>query len=105
MPKVSVIVPVYNAGLYIERCSRSLFAQSLDDMEFIFVDDCSTDNGIEIVERVLDDFPSRKSQVRFLKNEHNLGQAGTRARGIKMATGDYVIHCDSDDWVEPNMYE
>lgn len=105
MPKVSVIIPVYNVALYVEKCAHSLFGQTLDDMEFIFVDDCSPDNSIQIIKNVLEEYPSRKEQVRFLKNEHNLGLAGTRATGVKVAKGDYLIHCDSDDWVELDMYK
>ena len=64
-PKVSVIIPVYGVEKYIERCSRSLFAQSLDNMEFIFVDDCTPDCSIDVVKRVLKEFPLRTNQVRF----------------------------------------
>jgi glycosyltransferase involved in cell wall biosynthesis len=53
MPKVSVIVPVYGVEKYIERCAHSLFEQTLDDMEFIFVDDCTTDNSIYILENII----------------------------------------------------
>jgi len=105
MAKVSVIIPVYNAEPYIERCVRSLFGQTLDDMEFIFVDDSSPDNSIGIIRQVLEYYPTRKNQVLFLENETNLGPAVTRTRGMKAATGEYLIHCDSDDWVEANMYE
>lgn len=105
MAKVSVIIAVYNVASYVEKCARSLFGQTLDDMEFIFVDDCSPDNSIQIVQNVLEGYPSRREQVRFLKNEHNLGQAGSRTRAMKIASGDYIIHCDSDDWVELDMYK
>lgn len=54
--KVSVIIPVYNVSAYIERCARSLFEQTLDDMEYIFVDDCSSDNSVGILERVVQDY-------------------------------------------------
>lgn len=105
MPKVSVIIAVYNVAPYVEKCARSLFGQTLDDMEFIFVDDCSPDNSIEIINNILEDYPSRKGQVRFLYNTENLGQAGARKKAMSIATGDYIIHCDSDDWVELDMYK
>lgn len=105
MPKVSVVVPVYNVAPYVERCVRSLFGQTLDDMEFVFVDDCSPDNSIQIIQNVLKEYPLREGQVKFLRNEHNLGLAGTRKTGLKEVTGDYIIHCDSDDWVEIDMYK
>lgn len=105
MPKVSVIIAVYGAEKYIERCARSLFEQTLNDIEYIFVDDCSPDKSIEILISVLDDYPHRKKQVRIIRNHSNLGVGGTRTVGMKAATGDYLIHCDPDDWVEHNMYE
>ena len=105
MPKVSVIVPVYGTEKYIERCSRSLFEQTLDDMEFLFIDDCTPDNSIGLLKDVLDDYPLRKPQVKIHKMPHNSGQAEVRKWGILNAKGNYIIHCDSDDWVDTNMYK
>lgn len=105
MPKVSVIVPVYGVEKYIERCARSLFEQTLDDIEFIFVNDCTPDNSINILKTILTEYPKRKSQVRIINFEHNQGAAKAREIGIKTATGEYLIHCDSDDWVDCHIYE
>lgn len=105
MPKVSVIVPVYGVEKYIERCARSLFEQTLDDMEFIFVDDCTPDRSIEVLKNVIEDFPSRRNQVHIIKMPQNSGLHKVRKEGLKNATGDYIAHCDSDDWVELDMYE
>lgn len=105
VPKVSVIVPVYNVAAYMERCVRSLFEQTLFDIEYIFVDDCSPDNSIEILRNVVAEYPERQKQMHILKNAKNSGLAFTRKAGISKATGDYIIHCDSDDWVAPTMYE
>ena len=105
MPKVSVIIPVYNVEQYIERCARSLFEQTLDDIEYIFVNDCTPDKSMEVLARVLDDYPTRKDQVRIIDMPVNSGQAKVRKVGIEAATGDYIIHCDSDDWVDVTMYE
>lgn len=105
MPKVSVIVPVYNVEKYIEQCARSLFEQTLDDLEFIFIDDCSPDNSMNIMRDVLKEYPNRQKQVIEISHLQNQGQAGARTSGMKAMTGDYMIHCDPDDWVEPNMYE
>lgn len=104
-PAVSVIVPVYKVERYIEQCARSLFGQTMEDLEFIFVDDCTPDASMAILERVLDDYPARRSRVKILHNEVNRGLPYTRSRGVGMASGEYIIHCDSDDWVEPDMYE
>ena len=104
MPAVSVIVLVYKVEKYIERCARSLFEQTLQDIEYIFVDDCTPDRSIEILEWVLEDYPERKSQVIILHNERNSGLPFSRRRGVEAASGDYIIHCDSDDWPESDMY-
>lgn len=104
MPAVSVIVLVYGVEEYIERCARSLFEQTLESLEYIFVDDCTPDASMDVLERVLDDYPARRSQVKILHNDVNRGQAFSRRRGVEAATGEYIIHCDSDDWIEPEMY-
>lgn len=104
-PLVSVVVPVYRVEKYIERCVRSLLEQTLKEMEFIFVDDCSPDRSIEIVEEVVKEYPERKVQVHILRHSQNRGVSFVRNAGLKAATGDYIIYCDSDDWVESRMYE
>ena len=105
MPKVSVIIPVYGVEKYIERCIRSLFEQTLREIEYIFIDDCTPDKSVEILKRVLEEYPQRKSQVVIHRMEKNSGQAAVRKWGMLNATGEYVIHCDSDDWVDVHMYE
>lgn len=104
-PKVSVVIPVYKVEPYIEKCVRTLFAQTLDSLEYIFVDDCSPDNSITVMQRVLEEFPNRKDQVKVIRHNPNEGVAKTRQDGIDAATGEYIIHCDPDDWVELDMYE
>lgn len=105
MPKISVIIPVYGVEKYIERCARSLFEQTLNDIEFIFVNDCTPDNSINMLKATLAEYPQRESQVRIINFKQNQGAAKAREIGIKAATGEYVIHCDSDDWVDCNIYE
>lgn len=105
MPKVSVIVPVYGVEKYIERCARSLFEQTLDDIEYLFIDDCTPDKSVDILKIVLEEYPQRKNQVVIHRMEQNSGQAAVRKWGMLNATGEYVIHCDSDDWVDVHMYE
>ena len=105
MPKVSVIIPVYGVEKYIERCSRSLFEQTLDDIEYLFIDDCTPDRSIEILNRVLDEYPQRKNQVKILRHDKNQGLPIARQTGLKVASGEYIAHCDSDDWVDVTMYE
>ena len=76
MPKVSVIIPVYGVEKYISRCARSLFEQTLDDIEYIFVDDCTKDNSIGVLQEVLEQYPQRREQTRIVKLLVNSGQAG-----------------------------
>lgn len=105
MAQVSVVIPVYNVEQHIERCLHSLFSQTLKDIEYIFVDDCSTDASVWKITEVLESYSYRKCQTRILKHETNLGVAAARTTGILATTGDYIIHCDPDDYIEHNMYE
>jgi glycosyltransferase involved in cell wall biosynthesis len=104
-PKVSVVIPVYGVEKYIERCARSLFEQTLDSLEYIFVNDCTPDASIEIVRKVAAEYPQRQDQIVIINHPTNLGAAKARENGIKAATGEYIIHCDSDDWVDSRMYQ
>jgi len=104
-PNISIIVPVYNVEKTIERCARSLFEQSFNDIEYIFVNDCTTDSSIQILKKVLNDFPKRKNQITILDHQLNRGVAAARNTGLDKARGDYVIQIDSDDWVEKTMIE
>ena len=103
--KVSIIVPIYGVEKYIEKCARSLFEQTFDDIEYIFVDDCTKDRSIDILKCVIDDYPNRKDNIVIVKNEENKKLAATRDVGLRIAQGEYVLNCDSDDWVELNMVE
>ncbi len=103
-PKVSVGVPFYNSETCIEKCARSLFAQDLREMEFVFVDDASTDDGRSVVERVLAEFPERSGQVRIIRHPGNLGPGAARRHAFEQFTGEYIIFCDADDFVDPRMY-
>lgn len=105
MPLVSVIVPVYNVERYIERCARCLFSQTFNDVEFVFINDATPDRSLEILSRVVLEFPNKKNAIRIINHDKNLGLAAARTTGIKAATGVYQIHIDSDDWVEIDMIE
>lgn len=103
MPIISIIIPIYKVENFIEKCAISLFEQSLQDIEYIFIDDCSPDNSIGILKRIIQLYPHRNVQI--ITHDHNKGLAAARKSGLFAATGKYIAHCDSDDWVEPNMYE
>lgn len=104
MPKVSVIIPIFGVEKYIERCARSLFEQTLDDIEYIFVDDKTKDTSIDILEEVIKDYPQRIHQIKIIRHLENMGLPQARLTGILHASGEYIIHCDSDDWVDTDMY-
>ncbi len=105
LPIVSVVVPIYNREKIIEKCARSLFEQTLDDIEYVFVDDGSTDKSVEVLKRVLENYPKRKPWVKIICLPHNMGVAVARREGIENAFGQYIIHCDTDDWIDNNTYE
>jgi glycosyltransferase involved in cell wall biosynthesis len=105
MYKASVIVPIYKVSEYIEKCARTLLEQTLNDVQYIFVDDATPDDSMDVLNRVLEDYPNRKEDVIILHNTVNKGLAATRFVGFDVADGEYIYHCDSDDWVEPNMLE
>ena len=81
MPKVSVIVPVYKVEPFIESCARSLFDQTLDDIEYIFVDDCTPDRSMEILREVLSAYPGRNDRVKWLRMPVNSGLPAVRKVG------------------------
>ena len=105
MPKISVIVPMYGVEEYIERCARSLFEQTMEDMEFIFVDDCSKDKSVEVLEKVIEEYPNRKNSVKIIHHDVNKGLPQARKTGVYASTGEYIAHCDSDDWMDLNAYQ
>lgn len=104
LPKISVIVPIYGVETYIERCVRALMEQTLDDIELIFVDDCSPDRSVEILLDVIKDYPQRAHQINILRHDRNMGVAAARTTGMKAMTGEYMSHCDPDDIPDPDMY-
>lgn len=104
-PSVSVIVPIYKVEKYIERCAISLLSQTLKDIEYIFINDNSPDKSMDILSQCIQKYPSRSKQIKIITHQQNLGSAAARNDGTKIATGQYIIHCDGDDWVEKDMYE
>ena len=101
MPKVSVVVPFYNVGQYIEKCLESLVNQTLEDIEIILVNDGSQDNSAQKVKQYQQKYPQKIKC--YEKPNGGLGDA--RNFGINYATGEYIAFLDSDDYVELTMYE
>ncbi len=104
-PLVSVLVPVYRVEAYIERCARSLFEQTYDNLEYIFCDDCSPDASIQKLENVMKDYPTRLEQIRILRHEQNRGSAAARNTLIANFKGVFSFWVDADDWVDTNAVE
>lgn len=102
--KLSICIPVYKVESYIEKCARSLFEQTYEDLEFIFIDDCSPDGSFAVLEKVLADYPKRRGQVKIVRHEKNAGLIRARKTGLAAATGELVTHCDSDDWIDRDFY-
>ena len=92
-PLVSVIVPIYGVEPYIEKCARSLFEQSLENMEFIFVNDCTPDKSVEILRQVIEEYPRRYLQIQIIEHEENRGLAMARNSGLLIAKGEilYIV--------------
>ena len=105
MYSVSVIIPIFKVRKFIARCACSLFEQTLKSVEYIFIDDASPDDSIDILKSCIERYPERKGQVRILAHEQNQGLPAARNTGLAVAAGEYVFHCDSDDFVEKDMLE
>ena len=101
--KVSVIIPFYKVEAFIGRCAESLLEQTLEDVEFIFVDDASPDGSAGVLQEVVSRYPSRN--VKILRHEVNRGLPAARNTGLAAATGEYIYHCDSDDYLEKDALE
>lgn len=99
-PRVSVTVPVYNTSKYLRKCLDSLKNQTLKEVEFILVDDGSTDGSGAIC----DEYAAKDCRFRVI-HQKNGGSSVARQTGLDAAQGEYVIVCDSDDWVDPDMYQ
>lgn len=104
-PRVSVIVPIYRVEQYLERCIRSLMEQTLEQMEYVFINDCTPDDSMAVLRAVIKSYPRRQGSIRIIENLENMGTAYVRTQGLKIVSGDYVGWCDADDWCERDMFE
>lgn len=101
MPQVSVVVPIYNVEQYLKRCLDSLVHQTLNDIEFILVDDCSTDSSPLIA----DEYSKRSDKFKVIHKTRNEGLGKARNTGIEQASGEYIAFLDGDDYVEKETYK
>lgn len=110
-PKVSVLIPVYNVEKYVQRCINSVLNQTMQEgVEVIIVNDCTPDSSMEKILESLHVYEKKvpegnRISVRIVSHDTNRGIAAVRNTAISCATGDYILHVDSDDWIEPNMIE
>ena len=99
-PKISIIVPIYNAEKFIDRCMASIEAQTFRDYEIILVNDGSTDNSAALCQK----YREQNSRVTYIEKE-NGGAGSARNAGMEAARGKYLAFPDIDDWFEPEMYD
>jgi glycosyltransferase involved in cell wall biosynthesis len=100
IPKISIIVPVYNTERYLERCLHSLLAQTISDIEIIVINDGSQDGSQDVIDRYASSYSDK---IRAFRQE-NRGQGTARNLGLDYACGEYIGFADSDDWVDADMY-
>ena len=101
IPKVSVIIPVYNVEQYLNKCLDSVTNQTFKNIEIICINDCSTDNSLN----VLKNFASKDSRIKIIDLNQNKGVSNARNSGLDFAQGEYVYLMDSDDWLDDNYLE
>lgn len=97
---ISIIVPLHNVEQYLERCINSILQQTYQNLEIILIDDGSTDGSAKIC----DDYAARDNRIKVI-HKNNAGVSAARNSGFAIATGTYIGCVDSDDWIEPDMYE
>lgn len=100
MPKLSVVIPIYNTEKYLRECIDSILAQTFADFELILVDDGSTDKS----GMICDEYSRSDHRIRVI-HQKNGGVTAARKRGVEAAAGEYISFVDSDDWIDPHMYQ
>lgn len=98
-PRVTVLMPVYNAGQFIEEAMNSVLSQTFRNYEFLIINDGSTDNSPDVIRQFSD------PRIRFVENESNMGLSGTLNKGIRLARGEYIARMDADDISLPTRFE
>ena len=101
--KVSILMPVYKVEQYLEKTLNSIFTQTYHNIDYVFVNDCSPDNSLQVLKDSIGKYGIEESRYTIINHEQNEGIAVSRADCIANAKGDYVLFVDSDDWIEPDM--
>ncbi len=102
---ISILVPIYGVEKYIGNCAKSLFEQTYENIEFIFINDSTKDKSMEVLKNILEKYPHRKAQTKIINHEYNKGLSGARNTGVEHFTGDYLMHVDGDDFLELDAVE
>jgi Glycosyltransferases, probably involved in cell wall biogenesis len=105
IPLVSILVPMYGVEKFIERNAVSLMEQTYPNIEYIYVDDCSPDHSIDVLKKILEQYPERRDNVHIIMHQHNKGLAAARNTAVAAAKGEFVWHVDSDDFVALDAVE
>ncbi len=100
-PKISIVVTSYNDAKLLPKCLDALLSQTLQEIEIIGVNDASSDNTLEVLQR----YAAQDQRVKYINNPKNIGLAASRNRGIAKATAPFLMFCDADDYYEPTMCE
>ncbi len=100
MPGVSIIIPVFNAEKYLQKCIQSITGQTLRDIEIVIINDGSSDGSLSIIEQ----FTKQDNRVKFV-SQQNKGVSGARNKGLEIASGEWIAFADADDWLEPAMLQ
>ena len=103
--RVSILIPIYNVERFFARCIESIFSQTYQDIEYVFVNDHTPDGSMSVLGRMCEKYPVRANNVKIIENANNQGIAKVRHTLLENAGGDYVLFVDSDDWIEPDMVE
>ena len=105
IPKVSILVPIFNVSLFIERCAISLFEQTFSNIEYVFVNDATEDDSLEKLLKIIEKYPLRKKQVKIINHTFNKGPAVARNTAIDNSIGEFISIVDSDDYIDLDMIE
>ena len=103
MADVSILVPIYNVERYLKHCLVSLFEQTHQSIEYVFVNDASTDNSMTILYQTIDEYPHKRNSIKIINHEKNRGLAAARRTAIENSSSPYLLHVDSDDYIDIDM--
>lgn len=103
--KVSILMPIYKVEQYLEKTLNSIFTQTYQNIDYVFVNDCSPDNSLQVLKDTIGKYGIDESRYTIINHDQNEGIAVSRADSIANAKGDYVLFVDSDDWIEPDMVQ